>query len=127
MTSDSYDIDQAFDLLHELADIPFEDRESFYSPENVDHLHYLANDLLADESTSEIQSSQEFVQMSERLQEKEAYWSRTLGQTILEASDCRGRGDVIAAMFILDEFYNCCSSQAYREIVLAEMQSYKEE
>ena len=123
--TDNHDIDEAFDLLHELADLSFEDRAKFYSPENVDHLNKLSIDLLPDEASQEIKNLEEFVQMSQRLTEQEAYWSKSLGQAILDAADCRDSGDAIAAIQILDEFIAHCSSTSYREIAMTEKQNYE--
>jgi hypothetical protein len=124
MTTDNQDIDEAFDLLHELAELSSDERAEHYSTRNVALLTALAADLFTEDPIQLIGNPEEFVQMTERLEEQEAYWSRSVGKAILEAADFRDKGDVANALNVLNRFVENCSSSSYREIALAEKENY---
>lgn len=124
--SDFFNLDDAFDKLHSLADLQYEDRKKHYTQENVSYLCVLAADLLPDQSIPEIDDSEAFSRFVQHLDEEEAFWSRRIGKALLEASECKGRGDIVEAVSILDEFITSCPSTSYREIALIEKANYQE-
>ena len=122
--SSEMDIDDAFGLLHNLIDTPYEDWHNFFNQKNILLLQELAMDLFDEKVVPSINTYSDFTIIVEKLNEKEAYWSRFLGESLLKANKLKAQGDFKNAILILEDFISQCSSSSYREIAQIEKDNF---
>ena len=126
MSDEPIDIDEAFDLLHDLLDVPEEEKSSFFSSKNSRLLEELAKDIGEPNIDAAISNEREFVALAGYLREREAYWSKRMGEVFIDASGLRDNGDLNGAIELIEEFISQCSSKSYAEIASIQKQNYGE-
>lgn len=118
------DADEAFGLLHEISQLTQDDLIKILTPRHVILIRWLYKDLSGEDVYIDLNNSSGLIQIINRMSELEAYWSKKMGQTFLEAYEYRDCGNTSAARSVISSFIDQCFSNSYRDIAKIELENY---
>ena len=108
-------IDDAFDLLHDLVDLDKDEINKNFSVENVKLLQILYEDF-TNEKCDEINNEAGFFELVNSLDAKEAEYSKALGAAIIKSSNLKEKGNIVEAIKVMNDFIANCKARSYMSI-----------